>query len=144
MRKTCVVFVLLTQPHCTRGASLDVLKASFRLTAARAERGFAASPTTRTRLQALAAELEADASVTDTSFAPTASDSILGKWTLDFCDAADVLSLALLPLPAGGRLGPIYQQIERGATPDALVAQNGVVFVPPSFVPAAVSDADSS
>ena len=115
------------------------LKQDFRLLAARNDRGFAASPDTISRLQQMASDLEA--TVDSTDFVPTSSPSLLGKWSLDFCDAADVLSLALLPLPLGSRIGDVYQEIAACSTDDQFVVQNGVEFTPPGLVSALVSAA---
>lgn len=116
-----------------------VLKDDFRLLAARNDRGFSASASTIARLQAMATELEA---ATDSEgFAPTASETLLGKWDLDFCDAGDVLSLGLLPLPLGSRIGNIYQEIASGSASNEFVVQNGVEITPPGLISAAFADA---
>ena len=96
-------------------------QASFRLEAAQCDRGLSASGASIERLQGLALELEAaareDPRWTGGS-AVTASPLLLGKWYLDFCDAGDVRSLSLAPLPGGGRIGSIYQEVgDRGAWP---------------------------
>ena len=142
--RAAVLLVLAAlQAAVALSAPMSALKADFRLLAARSERGFAASPDTRKRLQDMASELEASAAASSVNepFAPTASPRLLGKWYLDFCDAADVLSLSLLPLPLGSRLGPIYQEVAAGSAPDKFVVQNGVEFMAPGmlsgFLPAA-------
>ena len=142
--RVAVLLVLAAlQAAAALSAPMSALKADFRLLAARSERGFAASPDTRKRLQDMASELEASAAASSVNepFAPTASPRLLGKWYLDFCDAADVLSLSLLPLPLGSRLGPIYQEVAAGSAPDKFVVQNGVEFMAPGmlsgFLPAA-------
>ena len=115
--------------------TLPSIKSDFRLISARCDRGFTADAPTLSKLQSMAADLEAMAPTGDANltFAPTASDDLLGKWYLDFCDAGNVLSLALLPLPLGARLGPIYQSVaaDDSGRKDAFVVQNGVEFVPP-------------
>ena len=57
---------------------------------------------------------------------------------MDFCDAGDVLSLSLLPLPLGGRIGPIYQDVAAAEEPGKFTVQNGVTFVPPGALSAIV------
>ena len=113
--------------------TLPSLKADFRLLSARCDRGFTANAATISKLQSMAADLEAMATAdANQTFAPTASDDLLGKWYLDFCDAGDVLSLALIPLPLGARLGPIYQSVAADtSSADAFVVQNGCEFIPP-------------
>lgn len=117
---------------------LPALKAKFRLQAYRCERGFSATSTTRKQLQDLAVELEAVGAQSLSPIAPTASPLLLGKWYLDFCDAGDVLSLSLLPLPLGGRIGPIYQDVAAAEEPGKFTVQNGVTFVPPGALSAIV------
>ena len=51
------------------------------------------------------------------------------------------MSLALLPLPLGSRIGDVYQEIAAGSTDDQFVVQNGVEFTPPGLVSALVSAA---
>ena len=68
--------------------TLPSLKADFRLLSARCDRGFTANAATISKLQLMAADLEAMATAdANQTFAPTASDDLLGKWYLDFCDA---------------------------------------------------------
>merc|ERR1712118_468976 len=72
-----------------------------------------------------------DVARNDLAFAPTATPELLaGKWYLDFCDAADVLSLGLLPLPLGSRIGDVYQSIE-AIGEGSFEVQNGVNLTPP-------------
>ena len=108
-------------PASAAAAGLPALKATFRLESAQCDRGLSASGASIERLQGLALELEAaareDPRWTGGS-AVTASPLLLGKWYLDFCDAGDVRSLSLAPLPGGGRIGSIYQEVrDRGAWP---------------------------
>jgi len=96
-------------------AALDTasLKSDFRLQAARAGRGFSATPSARSKVSRLAADLEETQRASIVELAPTSSELLLGKWYLDWTDAADVLSLALLPNVA---LGDIVQEIARDQT----------------------------
>ena len=91
-----------SSPHCLLCAQpqpdlepnfAEALKAEFRLRAARGNRGLSLRPDAVKGLQDLAERLE---SINPTP-APTASPLLLGEWTLDFTDAADVLSLGILP-----------------------------------------------
>jgi len=112
--------------------ALNALKASFRLHSAQCDRGLYAGGATVAHLQELAEQLEAAGKIQWAGSAPTASPLLLGRWYLDFCDAGDVLSLALLPLPLGGRLGSIYQDVAAAEEPGKFTVQNGVSLVPPS------------
>jgi len=129
----------LLQLSFTSKPPLETLKQDFRLLAARNDRGFSASPSTIKKLQELASELE---SVTESylAFAPTTMPELQGKWSLDFCDAADVLSIAFVPLPPGSRIGNIYQDVSTGPEPDTFVARNGVELTPPGVI-SAIADA---
>jgi hypothetical protein len=84
-------------PASAAVAGLPELKASFRLESAQCDRGLSASGASIERLQGMALELEAaareDPRWTGGS-AVTASPLLLGKWYLDFCDAADVRGLS--------------------------------------------------
>jgi hypothetical protein len=116
-------------------AALDTasLKSDFRLQAARAGRGFSATPSARSKVSRLAADLEETQRASIVELAPTSSELLLGKWYLDWTDAADVLSLALLPNVA---LGDIVQEIARDqTTADHFVATNAVTFAPPPVLP---------
>ena len=89
----------------------------------------------------MASELEAAAAATEEAFSPTSSPDLLcGKWSLDFCDAADVLSIALVPLPLGSRIGDIYQDVAAGVAAGTFVARNGVEFTPPGII-SSIADA---
>ena len=123
-------------PREAAAIDLDTLKARFRLHAARCDRGFSASGTTIEQLRELAADLEAAGANQWIDEAPTASPLLLGRWDLDFCDASDVLSLSLLPLPLGGRVGPIYQSVVAAEAPGKFTVQNGVTFRPPGALSA--------
>jgi hypothetical protein len=109
--------------------NVQELKVSFRLQAARANRGFFASPTDRATLTNIAEELEATARGTE-SWVPTASPDLLGRWYLDFTDASDVLALPFLPPLALAEVGEIYQEISRGPTKEGFVATNAVEVLP--------------
>ena len=123
-----------TQPPTPSPAvGLPALKASFRLESARCDRGLSAGGESIERLQGLADELEAAGRTQWTGgSAPTSSPLLLGRWYLDFCDAADVRSLSLVALPLGGRIGSIYQDVAAAEEPGKFTVQNGVNFVPPS------------
>lgn len=62
----------------------------------------------------------------NTELTPTASPSLLGSWALDFTDAADVLSLRLVP----AELGQISQDVRAGPKPGVLLATNAVEVRP--------------
>ena len=99
---------------CTSAYSSPELiarKAQFRLLAARCNRGFQASPATTGALRTMAENLEATAAsdADAESFIPTSSPLLLGRWFLDFTDASDVLSLALLP---AAEIGDIFQEVK--------------------------------
>lgn len=92
--------------------ALATVKAELRLLAARGDRGLRASVEEILTLRSLTNELESTySSFSDES--PTASPQLLGDWRLDFTDAADVLSLGLLP-GALFELGEICQNIRPG------------------------------
>ena len=122
---TASVLLVLATAHST---SVPSIKAELRLAAARAQRGFSASPSERATLQQLAANLEASAAL-DPSFSPTDSPLLPGKWVLDFTDAADVLSLPLAPLPFD--IGDVYQEIETAADGSSFAVSNAVEVLPP-------------
>jgi hypothetical protein len=86
---------------------LTAVKAELRLLAARGDRGFKASESVMNRLRMLTATLE---SAFSSKECPTDSPLLLGDWILDFTDAADVLSLGVLP-GALLELGDIYQNV---------------------------------
>jgi hypothetical protein len=100
----------------------DGAKASLRLTAARTNRGFLASPDERAQVASLAIQLEA----LNTEQAPTASAQLLGRWYLDYTDAADVLSLSLGPAD----IGDVYQEICSDGDGGRFLAQNAVELLP--------------
>ena len=105
------------------------LKKDFRLAAARANRGFTAGGLTRAELIGMAEALEAAATASSEEFSPTTSPMLLGRWYLDFTDAADVLSLSLLPFPA--EIGDVYQEVRpRGEDLDRFVVDNAVELLP--------------
>ena len=87
------------------------VKKELRLLAARGDRGLKASAAEMERLNVLTQKLEASFSSDET---PTSSPLLLGEWRLDFTDAADVLTLGVIP-GAFLELGDIYQNIEMGS-----------------------------
>ena len=109
---------------------LPALKEAFRLQAARVNRGFLAGPAARTALCEMAEALEAQHAMDSIDLIPTSSPLLLGRWYLDFTDAADVLSLGLLPFP--GLIGDIYQEIrpKDGTAGDEFVVDNTVEVLP--------------
>eukprot|EP00310_Coccolithus_braarudii_P019537 CAMPEP_0183355246 /NCGR_PEP_ID=MMETSP0164_2-20130417/39595_1 /TAXON_ID=221442 /ORGANISM="Coccolithus pelagicus ssp braarudi, Strain PLY182g" /LENGTH=267 /DNA_ID=CAMNT_0025528289 /DNA_START=7 /DNA_END=810 /DNA_ORIENTATION=+ len=109
-------------PRAT-AVGVEPLKVELRLTAARVNRGFTASANKSDRLQLLTAELES----ANTEIAPTSSEQLPGKWRLDFTDAADVLSLGVLPV---AEIGDIWQNISPSKEPGEFNAQNVVELLP--------------
>jgi hypothetical protein len=112
---------------------LPILKEAFRLQAARVNRGFIAGPSARNTLCEMAEALEAqqalDSTTPELEFNPTSSPLLLGRWYLDFTDAADVLSLGLLPFPS--EIGDIYQEVRaKEGTTDEFVVDNAVEVLP--------------
>ena len=81
-------------PAAMTEPALTAVKAELRLLAARGDRGLKASRSVMDRLRVLTETLEA---AYPASEMPTESPQLLGDWLLDFTDAADVLSLGLLP-----------------------------------------------
>jgi len=103
-------FLLCAQPQPDLEPNVaEALKAEFRLRAARGNRGLSLRPDEVKGLQDLAERLE---SINPTP-APTASPLLLGEWTLDFTDAADVLSLGILP-GSFAEIGRIVQAVAVG------------------------------
>lgn len=117
---------------------LPALKEAFRLQASRVNRGFVAGPAVRSALCEMAEALEAQQAMDSNNpvglnsinLNPTSSPLLLGRWYLDFTDAADVLSLGLLPFP--GLIGDIYQEIrpKDGTAGDEFVVDNTVEVLP--------------
>lgn len=118
--------VLCTRAVAYSSPELITRKAQFRLLAARCNRGFQASPATTGALRTMAENLEATAAsdADAESFIPTSSPLLLGRWFLDFTDASDVLSLALLP---AAEIGDIFQEVKpREGVTDRFVVDNAV------------------
>lgn len=120
MRQRVVLLGFLTA--AAHGVLIET-KASLRLAAARTNRGFLASPEEREKVTSLANALEG----MNIDQAPTANECLLGRWYLDYTDAADVLSLSLGP----AEVGNVYQEISRGSYADgSFTAQNAVELLP--------------
>mmetsp|Transcript_15123 Transcript_15123/g.49323 ORF Transcript_15123/g.49323 Transcript_15123/m.49323 type:complete len:251 (-) Transcript_15123:109-861(-) len=105
---------------------LGAVKAELRLLAARGDRGFKASASVMDRLRVLTATLE---SAFPSKECPTESPLLLGDWMLDFTDAADVLSLGILP-GAMLELGDIYQNVRVGSTATEFDVANVIELKP--------------
>ena len=133
-----IISVLSVMGHLVLSDALNQqqLKYDFRLAAARADRGFRALRGSRSQIARWASELESIQS-SDPTFCPTSSPQLLGRWYLDYCDAADVLSLQLLP---GLNVGEIWQEIRIGDASGSFDATNTVAFQPPGPL-ASFSDA---
>eukprot|EP00316_Scyphosphaera_apsteinii_P012580 CAMPEP_0119324618 /NCGR_PEP_ID=MMETSP1333-20130426/63746_1 /TAXON_ID=418940 /ORGANISM="Scyphosphaera apsteinii, Strain RCC1455" /LENGTH=218 /DNA_ID=CAMNT_0007332373 /DNA_START=110 /DNA_END=766 /DNA_ORIENTATION=+ len=103
--------------------SLKAVTADLRDLARKSDRGFRASQDQLVQLRALTKQVEAY----NTEEAPVDSSQLLGRWSLTFTDAADVLSLKILP----AEVGEIAQTLEVARTPEAeLVAFNSVELQP--------------
>ena len=84
------VIVLVLSSASAFALDVAATKAALRGCALRADRGFAATPSLRSELSQLVESLERHS---DAAAAPTASPMLLGRWTLDYTDASDVLSV---------------------------------------------------
>ena len=126
------LLLLLPLPLAALSAPPDMAatKAALRSAARSADRGFsraAGAQQLKSDVQRWTRLLE-DSDAGDSR--PTASPSLLGRWTLEFTDASDVLSLAVLPPGIFCEIGEIVQEIAPGDSDGSFEASNIVVLSP--------------